>query len=34
MNGDEIMDVAEAATFLRAESETIMQFARKGELSV
>lgn len=32
MNGDETMDVCETATLLRAESETILQFARRGEL--
>ncbi|MES2354829.1 MAG: helix-turn-helix domain-containing protein [Pseudomonadota bacterium] len=32
MNTLETLDVAEVAALLRAESETIMQLARKGEL--
>jgi excisionase family DNA binding protein len=32
MNGDETMDVCETATLLHAESETVLQFARRGEL--
>jgi hypothetical protein len=32
MNTFETLDVAEVAALLRAESETIMQFACKGEL--
>jgi excisionase family DNA binding protein len=32
MNGDEILDVVEASTLLRADPETVLQFARKGQL--
>ena len=31
MNGDEILDVVEASTLLRADPETVLQFARKGQ---
>lgn len=30
--GDDVLGVAEAATLLRAEAETIMQYARSGKL--
>ncbi len=32
MSSDETLDVTEAAALLHAESETVMQFARRGEL--
>ena len=32
MNNDDTLGVTEAAALLRAESETVMQFARRGEL--
>ncbi len=32
MSGDEILGVGEASALLHAESETVLQFARRGEL--
>ncbi len=32
MENEETLDVSEAALLLRAENETVMQFARRGEL--
>ena len=33
MQLDDILDVSDAAALLRAESTTVMQFARRGELA-
>lgn len=32
MNGDDILDVDAASALLRADSETVLRFARSGEL--